>query len=77
MTHLSAGVRIVADSIYSQNALDSLLRTNRGEPLADLKRLGERLQSGDVDEADLRQLEVLAQGLEQARVEVDRRMQGR
>ena len=29
--------------------LDSLLRTNTGEPLANLKRLGERLQSGDVD----------------------------
>ena len=57
--------------------LDSLLRTHTGEPLADLKRLGERLQSGDVDKAYLRQLEVLAQGLEQARVEVDRHMQGR
>ncbi len=52
--------------------LDSLLRTNTGEPLADLKRLGERLQSGDVDQAYLGELEVLAQGLEQKRVEVAR-----
>ena len=57
--------------------LDSLLRTNTGEPLSDLKRLGERLQNGDVDQAYLRELEVLAQGLEQKRVEVDRRLQGR
>ena len=57
--------------------LDSLLRTNTGEPLANLKRLGERLRSGDVDQAYLRQLEVLAQGLEQERVEVARRLRGR
>ena len=57
--------------------LDSLLRTNTGEPLADLKQLGERLQNGDVDQAYLRELEVLAQGLDQERVEVDRRLQGR
>ena len=57
--------------------LDSLLRLNTGEPLANLKRLGERLQSGDVDEAYLKQLEVLAQGLERERVEVARRLRGR
>ena len=57
--------------------LDSLLRTNTGEPLADLKQLGERLQNGDVDQAYLRELEVLAQGLDQERVEVDRRLRGR
>lgn len=57
--------------------LDSLLRTNMGEPLADLKRLGNRLQNGDVDQAYLRELEVLAQGLEQERVEVARRLRGR
>ena len=57
--------------------LDSLLRTSTGEPLANLKRLGERLQNGDVDEAYLRQLKSLAQGLEQERAEVARRLRGR
>jgi hypothetical protein len=57
--------------------LDSLLRTNTGEPSVDLKRLGEQLQSGDVDHAYLRELEVLAQGLEQERVEVVRCLRGR
>ena len=57
--------------------LDSLLRTSTGEPVADLKQLGERLQNGDVDQAYLRQLEKLAQGLEQERVEVARRLRGR
>jgi hypothetical protein len=57
--------------------LDSLLRTSTGEPLADLKTLGERLQNGDVDQAYLRQLEKLAQGLEQERAEIARRLRGR
>lgn len=57
--------------------LDSLLRTSTGEPFADLKQLGERLQNGDVDQTYLRQLEKLAQGLERERVEVARRLRGR
>lgn len=57
--------------------LDSLLRASTGKPLADLKQLGERLQNGDVDQAYLRQLEKLAQGLEKERVEVARRLRGR
>lgn len=57
--------------------LDSLLRTNTGEPLADLRRLGERLLSGEIDEGYQKQLETLAQGLEQERVEVACRLRGR
>ena len=57
--------------------LDSLLRRSTGEPLANLKQLGERLQSGDVDQAYLRQLEQLAQELERERAEIARRLRGR
>lgn len=57
--------------------LDSLLRTNTGQSFADLKQLGERLQNGDVDQAYLKQLEKLAQGLEQERAEIARRLRGR
>ena len=57
--------------------LESLLRTRTGEPLANLKQLGERLQKGDVDHTHLRQLEELAQGLEQERAEIARRLRGR
>ena len=57
--------------------LDSLLRSSTGEPLADLKQLGERLQKGDVDQSYLRQLEKLAQGLEQERADIARRLRGR
>lgn len=57
--------------------LDSLLRTSSGKPLADLKQLGERLQRGDVDQAYLRQLEELAQGLEQERADIARRLRKR
>ena len=57
--------------------LDSLLRTSTAAPMADLKLLGERLQSGDVDQAFLRQLEELAGKLEQKRVDVARQLWGR
>ncbi|MYC96909.1 MAG: hypothetical protein F4X14_18265 [Caldilineaceae bacterium SB0661_bin_32] len=57
--------------------LDSLLRTSSGKPLADLKQLGERLQKGDVDQAYLRQLGELAQGLEQERADIARRLRKR
>ena len=57
--------------------LDSLLRTSTAEPMADLKLLGERLQSGDVDQAYLRQLEELAKKLEQKRVDIARQLWGR
>ena len=57
--------------------LDSLLRTSTAKPMADLKLLGERLQSGDVDQAYLRQLEELARKLEQKRVDIARQLRGR
>ena len=57
--------------------LDSLLRTSTGKPMANLKQLGERLQSGDIDSGYLRQLEELAQGLEQERADIARRLRGR
>ena len=57
--------------------LDSLLRTNTAEPMANLKLLGERLQSGDVDQAYLRQLEKLARNLEQKRVDIACQLRGR
>lgn len=57
--------------------LDSLLRSSTGQPLGNLRQLGERLQKGDVDHGYLRQLEELAQGLERERAEVARRLRGR
>ena len=57
--------------------LDSLLRTSTGEPLANLKQLGEQLQNGNVDQVYLRQLEKLAQDLEQERADIARRLRGR
>lgn len=57
--------------------LDGLLRTRSGKPLADLKQLGERLQKGDVDQACLRQLGEFAQGLEQERANIARRLRKR
>lgn len=57
--------------------LDSLLRTSTAEPMADLKSLGERLQSGDVDQAYLCQIEELARKLEQKRVDIVRQLWGR
>lgn len=56
---------------------DSLLRTDTGKPMANLKQLGERLQSGDVGPEYVRQLEELAQGLEQERADIARRLRGR
>ena len=59
--------------------LDSLLRSNTGEPFAglDLKQLGEHLLSGQVDASCHRQLETLAQRLEQERAEIARRLRRR
>ncbi len=59
--------------------LDSILRLNTGEPFdgLDLKRLGEYLLSGEVDASYNRQLETLAQRLEQERAEIARRLRRR
>ena len=57
--------------------LDSFLRSNTGEPLAGLKDLGECLLSGKVDISYHKQLETLAQRLEQERAEIARRIRGR
>ena len=59
--------------------LDSLLRSNTGEPFAglDLKQLGERLLSGQVDVSYHKQLETLAQRLERERAEIARRLRRR
>lgn len=57
--------------------LDSLLRTSAGKPLADLKPLGIKLQSRDVDEECLKQLEKLALALEQERTAIARRLRNR
>lgn len=57
--------------------LDSLLRSNTGEPLEGLKQLGEHLLSGQVDASVQQQLEGLAQRLEQERVAIARRLRRR
>lgn len=57
--------------------LDSLLRSNTGEPLEGLKQLGEHLLSGQVNASVQQQLEGLAQKLEQERVAVARRLRRR
>ena len=57
--------------------LDSLLRSNTGESLTGLKRLGECLLSGQVDVSYHKQLETLAQRLEQERVGIARQLRGR
>ena len=59
--------------------LDSLLRSNTGEPFTalDLKQLGEHLLSGQVDVSYHKQLETLAQRLEQERAEIARQLRGR
>ena len=56
--------------------LDSLLRSNTGEPFTDLdlKQLGEHLLSGQVDVSYHEQLETLAQRLEQERAEIARQL---
>lgn len=56
---------------------DSLLRTSTGEPLVDLKRLGECLLKDEVDTVYQKQLEILAKGLEEERAEVANRLRGR
>jgi len=57
--------------------LDSLLRSNTGEPLPGLKELGECLLSGKVNISYHKQLETLAQRLEQERVGIARQLWGR
>lgn len=56
--------------------LDSLLRSNTGEPFSglDLKQLGEQLISDQVDIESHRQLETLAQRLDLERAEIARRL---
>ena len=59
--------------------LDSLLRSNTGEPFTglDLKQLVEHLLSGQVDVSYHKQLETLAQRLERERAEIARQLRGR
>ena len=67
---------LASQSLEALN-LDSLLRSDIGEPLAGLKELGECLLSGQVDVSYYRQLETLAQRLEQERVGIARQLWGR
>ena len=57
--------------------LDSLLRSNTGDPFAGMKQLGEHLLGDRVDVSYQKQLETLAQRLEQERVEITRQLRGR
>ncbi len=59
--------------------LDSLLRSNTGEPFEgpDLKQLGENLLNGHVDASYHHQLEMLAQRLELERAQIARRLRRR
>jgi hypothetical protein len=57
--------------------LDSLLRSDSGECAIDLKQLGQRLLTSNVDRGFLKQLEVLAKELEKERAEVAGRLRGR
>lgn len=57
--------------------LDSLLRTRTGESLLDLEKLGRRLLDGALDQNDQKQLEILAESLEQERSEVANRLRAR
>jgi hypothetical protein len=66
-----------ASGSYQALMLDSLLRDATGAPLLDLERLGHRLLAGGADAGDLKQLEVLAKGLERERSEVAGRLRGR
>jgi hypothetical protein len=66
-----------ASRSYQALILDSLLRDVTGAPLLDVERLGRRLLVGETDSSDLKQLEVLAKGLERERSEVAGRLRGR
>lgn len=57
--------------------LDSLLRSRTGEPLTGLKRLGECLLVGQIEVGERKQLETVAQRLEQERAEIARRLRRR
>lgn len=74
---VEAGDQGLASQSLEALMFDSLLTTGDGQPVADLKRLGEQLLNGDVAPACLTQLETLAQGLEQERADVARRLRGR
>ena len=54
--------------------LDSLLRSNTGEPYAGMKQLGEHLLGGQVDANYQKQLETLAQRLERERAKIARQL---
>lgn len=53
---------------------DSLLRSSTGEPFAGMKQLGEHLLSIQVDVSCQKQLESLAQRLEQERAKIARQL---
>jgi hypothetical protein len=57
--------------------LDSLLRSSTGQSIVNLRKLGERLLTKDVDRAYQKQLETLAKGLEEERAQVAGRLRGR
>ena len=57
--------------------LDSLLRSNTGEPYSGMKQLGEHLLNGEVGVSHHKQLETLAQRLERERAEIARRLRRR
>ena len=56
--------------------LNSLLRDKYGEPVTDLKRLGESLLSGSIGAASVRQLEQISKKLEEERTAVAHRLRG-
>ena len=74
---IDSGDRGLQSKSYEALMLDSLLRSNTGEPLANLKLLGERLQNGEVDSNYQKQLERLAKELEEGRALVASRLRGR
>ena len=74
---IDASDRGLASQSLEALTLDSLLRSNTGEPLPGLKELGEYLLSGQVDVRYHKQLEALAQRLEQERVGIARQLWGR
>ena len=74
---IDASDRGLASQSLEALTLDSLLRSNTGEPLLGLKELGECLVSGQVDISYHKQLETLAQRLERERVGIARQLWGR
>ncbi len=74
---IDAGDQGLTSQSYEALMLDSLLRSSTGEPVLNLKLLGERLQSREVDAIYQKQLEMLASELEAERAEVASRLRGR